>query len=55
MRDHVLSLALAGLLGSTLPTAAEVTRFEVAGSPQPAFAAQEFGAAGRYERLTALA
>ena len=55
MCNRVLSLALAGLLGSTLPTAADVTRFEVAGSPQPAFAAQEFGAAGRYERLTARA
>lgn len=55
MRNHVLSLTLAGLLGITRPAAAEVTRFEAAGPPQPAFAAQEFGAAGRYERLVARA
>jgi hypothetical protein len=54
-RIHAAGLAMAGLLGLATPAAAEVTRFELAGPPQPAFNGQSFGGAGRYERLAARA
>ena len=55
MRLHAAGLAVAGLLGLGLPAAAEVTRFELAGPPQPVFDGRAFGGAGPYERLTARA
>lgn len=55
MRPHAAGLVLAGLFSLGVPAAAEVTRFELNGPPQPAFAGQEFGGSGRYERLTARA
>ncbi len=47
--------ALAASLGLAAPAAAEVVAFERQGSPTPAFEGREFGAAGRYERITARA
>lgn len=49
------AIAALGLLSVASAAQAEVSRFELSGPPQPAFAGQEFGAAGRYERLTARA
>ena len=46
-----VALAFTAFIGWVEPTAAEVTRFEVTGSPQAAFNGKEFGDAGRYERL----
>lgn len=55
MRIRAAALALAGLFLTAVPSLAEVIRFEVSGQPQPAFGGREFGATGRYERLTARA
>ena len=55
MRIHAVGVAVAGLLGLAVPAAAEVTRFELTGPPQPVLDGREFGAAGRYERITARA
>jgi hypothetical protein len=55
MRIHAAALAMAGLFGLAMPAAAKVLHFALAGPPQPVFAGQEIGAAGRYERLTARA
>jgi len=60
MRVGVASagVLLAGLLFGTAappPAQAEVTRFDMAGPPQPVFAGRDFGTVGRYERLTARA
>ena len=55
MRKTGTILAMAGLFGLTATAAAQVARFEVTGPPQPAFEGREFGAAGRYERITARA
>jgi hypothetical protein len=49
------ALAAVGACMLAMPVAAEVTRFEIAGPPQPAFEGRSFGEAGRYERLTARA
>jgi hypothetical protein len=49
------ALALAGLVGWAAPSAAEVSRFEITGAPEPAFGGQSFGDAGRYERIAARA
>lgn len=55
MRIQAAGLTLAGLLGLGASANAEVTRFELAGPPQPAFAGQDYGGSGRYERLVARA
>ncbi|HEY8610928.1 MAG TPA: alpha/beta hydrolase domain-containing protein [Roseomonas sp.] len=55
MRRNAAALALAGLVGWVGPATAEVARFEITGAPQTAFNGQEFGDAGRYERLSARA
>jgi hypothetical protein len=47
------ALALAGLFGWAAQAAAEVTRFEITGTPEPAFNGQSFGTAGAYERIAA--
>lgn len=49
------ALALIGLFGWAAPAAAEVTRFEITGTPEPAFNGQSFGTAGAYERIAARA
>jgi hypothetical protein len=49
------ALALAGLFGWAAPSAAEITRFEITGTPEPAFNGQSFGEVGRYERIAARA
>ena len=55
MRIHAVGVAVAGLLGLAVPAAAEVTRFELTGPPQPVLDGREFGAAssvaGRGPRL----
>ena len=43
---------LALVLFLPLVAQAQVTRFELTGPPEPAFGGREFGAAGRYERIT---
>ncbi|MGG5886129.1 alpha/beta hydrolase domain-containing protein [Falsiroseomonas sp. HC035] len=49
------ALALAGVFGWVVPSAAEVSRFEITGAAEPAFNGQSFGEAGRYERIAARA
>ena len=59
MRIRTAGLLAAGLLAagplSVGPTRAEVTRFELQGAATAAFGGQEFGPAGRYERIVAKA
>src|SRR4051812_7632011 len=59
MRIRTAGLLAAGLLVNGMPSAgpahAEVTRFELQGAAAPAFGGQEFGPAGRYERIVAKA
>ncbi|MDB5377315.1 MAG: hypothetical protein JWR00_1761 [Rubritepida sp.] len=55
MRIPATALAVAGACMLAMPAAAEVTRFELTGAPQPAFDGRSFGDAGRYERLVARA
>ena len=55
MRINAAALATAGLLGLATQATAEVAQFEWTAPPQPAFAGQDFGDAGRYERLAARA
>ncbi|MBK1659614.1 alpha/beta hydrolase domain-containing protein [Paracraurococcus ruber] len=54
MRHAIPGLLAAGLLCAP-PAGAEVTRFDLLGPPAPAFGGQEFGPAGRYERIAARA
>ncbi len=54
MRIRTAGLMAAGLLAAA-PVRAEVTRFELQGATAPAFGGQEFGPAGRYERIVARA
>src|SRR5689334_22648066 len=54
MRHTTAGLLAAGLLAA-VPARAEVTQFALQGAPAPAFAGQEFGPAGRYERIVAKA
>ncbi len=54
MRIRTAGLMAAGLLAAA-PVRAEVTRFELQGAAAPAFGGQEFGPAGRYERIVAKA
>ena len=53
MRRSLTTLAtLAACAG---PAFAEVSRFEIQGTPTPAFGGREFGTVGRYERIAARA
>lgn len=52
---QIKALALAGLVGWVAPAASEVIRFDITGAPEAAFNGQEFGQAGRYERIAARA
>lgn len=54
MRHAIPGLFAAGLLAAA-PARAEVTQFALQGAPAPAFSGQEFGPAGRYERIAAKA
>jgi hypothetical protein len=54
MRISTAGLLAAGLL-AVASARAEVIRFELQGAPAPAFNGQEFGPAGRYERIAARA